>query len=285
MKTKHHTYEFTDRQKEIINGCLLGDGTLIRPKRSGWDSNFTETHSTSQASLLEWIQKAMKPFPSNLRDTKARKVNFGRENYNVGLKGFDYKKELYINACPYFTELEKKWYQRDSNDNYVFKQVGSRLWRIKVVPKDLIMTPTTMRLWFWGDGYTNIKERKAGFCTQSFTNDEQDFLIEKLKSIDIFTYRYYDKTRSIYTLKTHAKSFMPLIEMLKQELPKSMEYKVDLSNYTSPKPTILNEELVIKIKQQLQNKESPAKIARDLSIAHYLVRNIKDNRAWNHIKI
>ena len=48
----------------------------------------------------------------------------------------------------------------------------------KIVPKDILITPKSCYWWFIGDGYTSVGA--AYLCTDSFTEDDNNFLINKL---------------------------------------------------------------------------------------------------------
>jgi len=54
---------------------------------------------------------------------------------------------------------------------------------IKIVPKDIIITPKLLLWWFLGDGY--IVNYGAMLCTDSFTKEDNLFLVELINQKDI----------------------------------------------------------------------------------------------------
>jgi len=48
----------------------------------------------------------------------------------------------------------------------------------KIVPKNILVTPKSCYWWFIGDGYTS--NRNVYLCTDSFTKDDNYYLIKKL---------------------------------------------------------------------------------------------------------
>lgn len=108
---------------------MLGDGCLTKVVRKQ-NSGFAEMHSESQLGWLTWKKDKLMPLSRkiHLKTTIGRKNIYGKvmadptKSYN----------SCSLNTCkhPFLTELERKWYKRDENGNYIFKKVGNRLHRI-----------------------------------------------------------------------------------------------------------------------------------------------------------
>jgi hypothetical protein len=186
-------------------------------------------HSLKQYSLLEWKLEKLKPLTCNL----TKFIINGRKKVNNKIVN-DPEKKLF--SCrlesivhPFLTELEKKWYLRDKDGNYILKKNK----RVKIVPNDLILTKTIIAVWFFDDGSNNPKTRQAVFNTQAFSFIECEKLTEKLIQfgINCGVVRNRDK----FVIQTKASSYLNLIKLVSDNIPcKSLAYKVDLSNYKEP---------------------------------------------------
>ena len=52
---------------------------------------------------------------------------------------------------------------------------------VKVVPRDLRLTPTVLLHWFCGDGRGGDRKGTLGFCADGFTLEDVDFLVTRLQ--------------------------------------------------------------------------------------------------------
>jgi transposase len=221
-------YKLSDIQLDVIIGSLLGDGGL---SSSTWwgaiNSKFTETHSAKQRDYLKWKYDVLMPLSANF----ANRTNKGRMKLNNSIVD-DHSKKLY--SCnmttishPLFTELEKKWYARDINGNYLLKNGR----RIKIIPHDITLTSRMISIWYFDDGSHNrLRGHGANFSTQAYTEDECNLLRDQLLKYGIYsTINRCAGKPSIYIMQ---KSYLDLITLVKQYLPcQCMSYKVDTSNY------------------------------------------------------
>jgi len=135
----------TKNDLDIVNGSLLSDGHLRRIINN---QNSSFTHS---CKFEEYIDFFIKQFSFELTKFKG-KNNSGFDYYTINSK-----------ANVFFTNLRKKWYPND----------------VKIVPKDIELNQTTILHWYLGDG-TLDNQVGAVFCTDSFTKEDNKFLIEKL---------------------------------------------------------------------------------------------------------
>lgn len=167
--------ELSLKGKEIIDGLLLGDASVCKSKtRPGRSPKFMISQTLKRAS---WIYKI------------ASDLNI------EGLKGFTYVRQP--KACKYKNRIilgkeahvfESKHYPELSDLRERWYPNGT-----KIVPKDLILTPLIVAQWFCGDG-TYGKCGNLSFCTNSFSIEDVDFLIFRLK-----------QDLGIYALKNLAK--------------------------------------------------------------------------------
>ncbi len=145
-------------QRQVIEGCLLGDGCVY--DRFGHNANFTVR--TIHSSFAEHIVN-MLPFHFNIHTVKAHKTvicgkeTFGKTAYNVQSR------------CDVsLKEFRSQWYD------------GRR----KIVPDDLSLSPTAVLYWFYGDGATSLVKGKTSviltLCTNCFSVNECEMLSGKL---------------------------------------------------------------------------------------------------------
>lgn len=147
---------FSDLQKDVLIGCLLGDGRLECRSESG-AARFRVHHAESQREFLFW-------------------------KYN-------HFQEL-VRRAPWRTEwLDKRngriygsWFFHTIT-TLLFKPFYERFYRegIKIVPRDIgkYLTPRAMAVWVMDDGCRTQQDLILN--TQSFTLDEQRFLLEEIK--------------------------------------------------------------------------------------------------------
>lgn len=231
FKYRETPSELTQEQAEIITGSLLGDGCLKVVGRHGIkNSNFYETHGMKQYGLLSWKMEKLKPYSCKIINTET----FGRKIVNRKVIN-DYDTRL--NGCvlstishPLFTELERKWYLRDNNGEYVLSKNGRR---IKTIPLDIIINENILSVWFFDDGSNNPKGRQATFNTQSFSREECDLLVEKIKLLGLNC--GVVKNRDKCVIQTKVSSYLDLISIVTKRIPcECVKYKTDLSLYIPP---------------------------------------------------
>lgn len=120
-------YQLTNNQLEIINGALLGDGSLIMHK-NGTNANFS--YLSKSIEHVHFVCDSLVDFamPSH---------NFYISKYFDKRTNKEYERcDFRTKANPIFTKLYYKWY-----DN-----------KIKIIPQDLTLTPLICLIWYLGDG-------------------------------------------------------------------------------------------------------------------------------------
>jgi len=146
------------RLAEILDGELLGDGSLIKPRRG--DAYFTYT--TSRRGYLEWLLGLLASF--NLEPT-------GKGIYKAVGSGWSPRPCYHYHSkrYPELTDFYQRWYPNGK----------------KHVPKDLVLTPITCLHWYLGDGSLNspLPTPYITLSTQAFTKEEVEFLVSLLNEI------------------------------------------------------------------------------------------------------
>lgn len=189
----------TDEQKEIIDGVLLGDGWLSNPKTGNRNKNsyLGIEHSAEQLSYLEHLNQALKPYAYNIYNKVRNNPFKTKETHkkNIELCGF-HTAQLEI-----FTKLREKWYPQDK----------------KIVPRDLNLTWRTLAYWFCDDGSNLLGKRcirrHGVLCTNSFSIDDVEFLISKIKEKNIECSYYLNYNQPLILLQKS--TFMNFIENIK----------------------------------------------------------------------
>jgi hypothetical protein len=158
----------SNEQKDIIDGMLLGDGSL-RTYRKTPQIVLTSIHR----EYVDFLNTLL-PIKTRIAERRLRqKVMFDNISYDCK-PSF----ELVSVSDKVLFEFCKRWL-------YL---------RHKIIPNDLTFTPTMIRHWFYGDGSTSFLKRKnrkiqnstvhLTFCTNAFTEDECHQLCYQFEKID-----------------------------------------------------------------------------------------------------
>lgn len=167
-------FTFKTQEIEAFNGMMLGDGGIVLPKK---DSKKT-ARFCYKSIFKETLEDVVKHLPS---------IDFGPINgpYQncYGLQSHNYGTWM---------ELYNKWYPQ----------------RIKIVPKDIQLTPLACYWWVIGDGAAT----GYGFrlCTQCFDDESLDFLIDQLSLLDFKA--NIDGDRTIRICSEPSVRFLKMIE-------------------------------------------------------------------------
>lgn len=185
----------TSKAVEFLNGLLLGDGHL--GILNEWSAAYKA--SSKYKSFLEYLSKefvlrGIQQAGRISRDTRWHLFPNGRSKYCVS---FDYISRYYVEL----RALWSQWYVRDG----VTKK-GNPKYR-KVVPSSLQLTPAACLQWYIGDGTFS---REICLCTDGFTYDEVQLLVEKVKSLG-FPATYMKTSNRIRLPRRSAASFLDYI--------------------------------------------------------------------------
>ena len=136
----------------VINGLMLSDGHLTKKNGIG-NSRFQIDQVTRSEQFIYTISKYFT---------------------EVGIEHYIYSKSGVISL---YSKMEKFWGLFRSRWYYNGK---------KTVPKDLVLSDKCIANWFMGDGYCSWEGNgnsysSVGFCTNTFTFDEVNNLINLFK--------------------------------------------------------------------------------------------------------
>ena len=202
LALRHYKASLTmsERQKEILNGILLGDAHLER-QQGALSARLKIEHSVAQSAYVDWKFDEWRNWVSTPPKKRIRRNRLGTTSINVGFTTLSH------------VELEgfrSRFYE------------GRR----KVVPQDLELSALSMAVWFMDDG-----SRKSNQCrglylnTQSFTDSEVNLLREVIRR-DIGVETSKRKQRDGLQIYIPSSSVTDLIAYIDPEILPSMRYKL-----------------------------------------------------------
>lgn len=154
---------FTQEQQQVLNGALLGDGSLYIHNNGGKNAQLIYTSKSKEHVLFVmnyfqdyWSGEGLKS--SDIYDNRTQK------NYHR------YTIKTYTNES--FTKYYNEWYINNKKQN---------------LPKDLVLTPLTCLIWYIGDGaICHSKQTEyIKLATQSFSKEQQEeILLPQLKNFE-----------------------------------------------------------------------------------------------------
>lgn len=163
-------HEMTQFQKDLLIGCLLGDGSIRWMGNPEWNNRFSFKQTRKRREYVEFVYESLLPYSSRISDGKPRKgpirVN-GEIKNNVG-KEFQ-ETVMYTMSCSEFSEMRKKWYAEPDQKNSA-----------KIVP-DIELNWTVLSYWFADDGCNNKSRRTITFSTQCFSEANVDKLVNMIQ--------------------------------------------------------------------------------------------------------
>jgi len=182
----------SDISKQILIGTMLGDGHISKAS-----SYLSFSHSNKQSDYLEF---------------KKEVIEFGFYTDDVVVKLNNktyYAKKARTKASRALAFFRKEFYPNG----------------IKIVPKNLILTPISLAFWFMDDGYTKHKNSccLSEIAAHSFTDDDRLFLVEQLKKLGLDSYQRSKSRGRILFDKENSRK---LSEMISPYVCDSMRYKL-----------------------------------------------------------
>jgi len=260
-------------QTEILIGSLLGDGTL-RKKNRGYKDNCTfiknqckkDKDGNDKIDYMKWHFDNFSPYSSSIGIVKKKE---GQNQYEFRTK-----------ASPVFTELEKKWYIPSNKKNK----------RIKIIPRDIKLTPLSLCIWFMDDGTNYPEKRQAKIYSMSFTHEEHEFLCEVIKRDMGISFKI-QKYKHQYNLYIPTEYYLEFINIIKTHcIWKCFLYKHDLSKYKKQAYACgeacgrskLKEKEVMEIFKLSNSGLKQTKIADMFNVRQSAISRILSGKRWKH---
>lgn len=181
---------FTEEEKEILVGCLLGDGAMRKKKNALLEIN----HSIRQKELVDFLFNKFKRFVGT--GPSQRKGNGTRIAYRFTTL-----------SLPCFTKIYDLFFKRGK----------------KFIPQNLKLTERILAFWFMDDGSKSWKT--VYLNTQQFSYNEHLQLLKKLKD-DLGLLASINKDKCYYRIRIKYESMNLFSRLVKPYLLKSFYYKL-----------------------------------------------------------
>jgi len=148
---------FTDHQREIITGLLMGDGFI---DKSGGKNPLLRCEMISP-NYLEYIDNKFGIFGKGVSLEKTAEEN-AKENRNSGFHP-NAKKENYSD-----TYLWRSMRHPEIQEFTDWYSTGKKVW-----PSDIELTPTVLKHWYCGDGHWN-NSRSQNYIKIAMANEVEN---------------------------------------------------------------------------------------------------------------
>lgn len=198
--------------KEIFDGVMLSDAGIYYSGPRSTIPYFKIGLSPESVDWLESIKEALTLLGINIRN----KYPQIRNSISKG-KPYLYS-HLISDASPILKIEHSRWYIN----------------RIKIVPKDITITPVLLANWYMGDGSNHRStsgHRQLRFSTEGFTESEVDFLINQLVLREIPAHKYQSGKGFIISIQEFDE-VNQLLNTMKPFILPSFNYKLPLSEHT-----------------------------------------------------
>jgi len=205
---------FTQKQKSLIIGSVLGDGYLTKPKvhkQTGKPNGHTQLSIEHNGNQLEYLIYKRELFINNgFKVSKiydvSRKYPSYRFNVTLGKEGSILRHQLYPN-----------------NDKTITRHHLNML------------DAEGLAIWFMDDGNKRVRwlsdgrcgGRSLGISTHGFSLEEHEIFIKYFKTVWNVEVKAY-KDKDYYRLNMNATNAQIFIPIIHPYICESMKYKIDL---------------------------------------------------------
>jgi hypothetical protein len=206
---------FSESQKSLIIGSLLGDGSIILGKDCV-NARFIERHGEQQREYLLWKRNSLKPFTmSKITETDSGTHEISGNKCKVS------KSYMFSTIShPYLTELHKLFYMNNK----------------KIVPLNLynMLNGLALAVWLCDDGSLTYNEKhgiyRLDLHTESFTYKETVFLCREVlsKYFNVsfrINSRVYKSGKAFYICLSNKHKVKNVVNAIKEFIPECMLYK------------------------------------------------------------
>lgn len=175
---------------ELLSGIILSDGHLTKPESQFSTSHFGLSFNPKYRELGDVVSKELGKY--DIKSTiKFYTRKTGISSYNLAGR-----------RHPNMLLLRNFWYPDG----------------VKIIPKDLIITPKSLAYAFMGDGTSRFTYKNlivaVVLCTENFTLDDNLLLIDKISrlGVNFRIFKHRGKFRLICKRKNDVYRFMSLVE-------------------------------------------------------------------------
>lgn len=194
---------FTERQKSIAFGTLLGDGYL-RPTGASKSPSYALSfcHGEKQIEYLRWKFYEFEHFVAT-KEFSMRASNF---RGNAPTYSFN------TVSHPFLTDAHRICYPNGKKD----------------VTEEWIdnLTPLSLAVWYLDDGSLNRRYHTIVLCTNSFSTKGQLLLIDHLKSTYNISSVLEPRRNGQTVIRINASQSKKFISLIEEYVPSCMNYKL-----------------------------------------------------------
>lgn len=236
---------FTEKQKDILTGIMLGDASIGNEKIKNLRLSFSQCEAHKE--YFHHIRNELMPFSGKVSIYK---------NLKFRNPIFEYKFKTITH--PVFTQLRKKWYKYDPRKKTYFK----------IVPKDINLNWRAIAYWHADDGCNWQPKKFVLFSSQSFNKEDNEFLAFKLKEMGIKT-TLNKRGEHKWVIRVSTKNYFDFQSNIRPYLEDidCMKYKIDVS-LAKTKPSIdvmqYNESVKLKAVKLWKKGKKPAIICNKI---------------------
>ena len=191
----------TSKQKSILIGSILGDGTLQLGER-GINASFKTEQGLAQKEYVWWKYNIFKPWVFT-EPKISHRYSESRERY---AKSYWFRTVRH----PILTGFHKRFYESGK----------------KIIPKDIAsdMNPLALAVWIMDDG--SLNNNQLDISTYSFTLPEIYLLIEAVKLKFNLRGQYYRDRDRGYRMYFRKSETEKLARLINPYVIPSMDYKI-----------------------------------------------------------
>lgn len=190
---------FTQRQKDIAIGSLLGDAYL-RPSGKSYSLSFT--HGEKQLEYLRWKRSEFQNFVTQK----------GFYRYSRSFHGNLPTYSFATVSHPYLSELHDLCYPSGRKD--VCKEWSD------------LLSPLSLAVWYMDDGSRNKRYHTIVLCTNSFSREGQLLLIDALLSRFGVKAVLEPRRNNQTVLRINASQAQKFLDIVSPHIPDCMSYKL-----------------------------------------------------------
>jgi hypothetical protein len=192
---------FTQRQKEIALGSLLGDAYL-RPSGNSFVLSFT--HGEKQKAYLEWKLSEFENFVAT-KDFISRESDFYGNRTTFSFATISH---------PYLLELHELCYPAG-------KKTVSETWLS-------LLSPLSLAVWYMDDGSLNKTYGTIVLCTNCFSIDEQSLMVKYFADTFGIEAKTEPRRNGQSVLRINASQRSRFFDVVAPHIPDCMFYKLKM---------------------------------------------------------
>lgn len=191
---KRQTLYVSQRQLEILRGCILGDAYVSPQGRVYFE------HSTVQRSYLRWKHRELTTVRYRTPPMPVRHFNSRTGKTYTSLR---------FATRQFFQSLRSEFYPRGE----------------KIFPPSVELTPLTLAVWYMDDGNFDPQSEIAGSCVLS-TERFDDESLERIQNVLLSKYGIEGRLRKSRKLAFTARGRDRLFVIIRPHVVSSMRYKI-----------------------------------------------------------